>query len=225
VRLTKINKIIAKQITDDEKLTISTLNSAYSAINIQEGAYEYNELVKLLAQNVTSFTRLYQPVEHPRIHRYLRTRARKYGTVPEFMQSSSKGKKGKQVNKRKPNPAPPQRAWSYLQDNSPSTLVSPPPYAKGKGKGDSKGKGKGTPKGKEKQSTKGKSFGKGGWTNPKGKSKGLDPKGKGIPKGNPSIQGRFSYQTPATPTTGTPAPIRCHFLQEMFITSSASCKR
>jgi hypothetical protein len=159
VRLTKINKIIAKQITDDEKLTISTLNSAYSAINIQEGAYyEYNELVKLLAQNVTSFTRLYQPAEHPQIHRYLRTRARKHGAVPEFMQSSSKGKKGKQLNKRKPNPALPQRAWSYLQDNSPSTLVSPPPYAKGKGKGDSKGKGKGKPKGKGKQSPKGKSF-------------------------------------------------------------------
>ncbi len=125
VRLTKINKIIAKQITDDEKLTISTLNSAYSAINIQEGAYEYNELVKLLAQNVTSFTKAYQPAEHPRIHRYLRTRARKHGAVPEFMQSSSKGIKGKQMVKRKPNPAQPQRAWSYLQDNSPSTLISP----------------------------------------------------------------------------------------------------
>jgi hypothetical protein len=108
------------------------------------------------------------------------------------MQSSSKGKKGKQLNKRKPNPAQAQRAWSYLQDNSPSTLVSPPPYAKDKGKGDSKGKGKGKPKGKGKQSRKGKSFSKGGWNNPKGKSKGLDPKGKRIPKGNPSIQGRFS---------------------------------
>jgi hypothetical protein len=47
VRLTKINKIIAKQITD-EKLTISTLNSAYSSITIQESAYEFNDLVKLL---------------------------------------------------------------------------------------------------------------------------------------------------------------------------------
>ncbi len=56
-----------------------------------------------------------------------------------------------------------------------------------------------------------KSFSKGGWINPKGKSKVLDPKGKGIPKGNPLIQGRFSNQTPTTPTTGTPAPVRCHF--------------
>ncbi len=164
VRRTKINKIIAKQITDDEKLTISTLNSAYTAITIQEGAYEYHELVKLLAQNVTSFTRLYQPADHPRIHRYLRTRARKHGAIPDFMQSASKGKKGKgrESTKRKTNTAQPQRAWSYLQDNSPSTLVSPPPYAKGKGKGDSKGKGKGKPKGKCKPSSKGKSFNKGG---------------------------------------------------------------
>ncbi len=170
VRRTKINKIIAKQITDDEKLTISTLNSAYTAITIQEGAYEYHELVKLLAQNVTSFTRLYQPVEHPRIHRYLRARARKHGAIPDFMQSASKGNKGKGkvLNKRKPNPVRPQRAWSYLQDNSSSTLVSPPPYTKGKGKGkgDSKGKGKGTPKGKGKQSFKGENFGKGAWNNP-----------------------------------------------------------
>ena len=211
VRRTKINKLIAKQITDDEKLTISTLNSAYTAIVIQEGAYEYHELVKLLAQNVTSFTRLYQPVEHPRIHRYLRTRARRHGTIPEFMQSASKGKKGKPAPKRRTNPTQPQRAWSYLQDNSPSTLVSPPPYAKGKGKGDSKGKGKGKPKGKGKSSSKGKSFSKGGWSNPKGKSKGLDPKGKGIPKGNSFIQGRFPNQAQTTPAAGTPAPIRCHF--------------
>jgi hypothetical protein len=187
VRLTKINKIIAKQITDDEKLTLSTLNSAYSSINIQEGAYEFNDLVKLLAQNVTSFTKAYQPTEHPRINRYLHTRARKHGDVPEFMRSSSKGKGGKLTNKRKPNtnPAQPQRAWSYLQKNSPNTLVSPSPYAKGKGQGDLKGKGK--PKGMGKQSSKGKSLSKGGWTNPKGKTKGLNPKGKGMAKGNPFV--------------------------------------
>ncbi len=73
IRLTKINKIIAKQITDDEKLTISTLNSTYSAIKIQDGAYDITELIQLLAQNVTSFTKRYQPTEHQRITRYLRT--------------------------------------------------------------------------------------------------------------------------------------------------------
>jgi hypothetical protein len=65
IRLTKINKIIAKQVTDDEKLTISTLNSTYSsAIKIQDGAYDITELIQLLAQNVTSFTKRYQPTEH-----------------------------------------------------------------------------------------------------------------------------------------------------------------
>jgi hypothetical protein len=45
--MTKINKIIAKQITDNEKLTISTLNNAYTAIKIQDGAYDITELIQL----------------------------------------------------------------------------------------------------------------------------------------------------------------------------------
>jgi hypothetical protein len=67
VCLTKINKIVAKKITDDEKLIISALNSAYSAIKIQDGAYDITELIQLLAQKVTSFTKRYQPNEHQRI--------------------------------------------------------------------------------------------------------------------------------------------------------------
>jgi hypothetical protein len=45
VRLTKINKLIeinkliAKQITDEEKLTISILNSAYLKISTQDDEY------------------------------------------------------------------------------------------------------------------------------------------------------------------------------------------
>jgi hypothetical protein len=45
VRLTKINKLIeinkliAKQITDEEKITISILNSAYSKISTQDDEY------------------------------------------------------------------------------------------------------------------------------------------------------------------------------------------
>ncbi len=96
VRLTKINKIIAKQITDDEKLTISTLHSTYSAIKIQDGAYEITELIQLLAQNVTSFTRTYQPNEHQRITRYLRTRERKSGFTTNTTQSPQE--RAKEVN-------------------------------------------------------------------------------------------------------------------------------
>ena len=107
VRLTKINKIIAKQITDNEKLTIATLNNSYTAIKIQDGAYDLTELIQLLAQNVTSFTKTYQPTEHQRITRYLRTRERKSGFATHTAQSpTAKGKGGKPNNKRKPPQAP-----------------------------------------------------------------------------------------------------------------------
>jgi hypothetical protein len=171
VCLTKINKIVAKQITDQEKLTIATLNSAYSAIKIQDGEYDITDLIQLLAQNVTSFTKTYQPTEHQRITRYLKTRERKSGFVTNTAQSpSGKGKGGKSNNKRKATITTTpriQRAWGYIQEGQPSSLVSPPPYSKGKGKGghkgkgESKGKGKGKPKGKGKNWSKGQNPGKG----------------------------------------------------------------
>ena len=64
LRQIKINRVVAKQITDDEKLTIATLQSAFTAISIHNGLYLFSELVKLLAQNVTSFTKRYTPHEH-----------------------------------------------------------------------------------------------------------------------------------------------------------------
>jgi hypothetical protein len=94
------------------------------------------------------------------------------------------------------------------------TLVSPPPYGKGKSKPKRKGKSKekGKSKGKGKYHPKGKGFGKGDWTSSKGKSKGLNPKDKELPKGNPFIP----RQTGTPTTTGsnadtTPAAVRCHF--------------
>ncbi len=62
-RQTKINRVVAKQITDDEKLIIATLQSAFTAVNIHNGVYHFSDLVKLLAQNVTSFTKKYTPQE------------------------------------------------------------------------------------------------------------------------------------------------------------------
>jgi hypothetical protein len=56
-RQNKINKVIAKQITNDEKLTIATLKPEYSSIKTLSGTYIFAELVKLLAQNITSFTK------------------------------------------------------------------------------------------------------------------------------------------------------------------------
>jgi hypothetical protein len=215
-RFTNIHKLIAKQISDEEKLTISTLHITYSSIRIQDGDYIFTDLVKLLAQNVTSFTKKHYPMDHPCIKKYLRTRVRKHGPVPDFMQSSGGGK-GQQGRKRRTTTPSTrtQRAWSYIQESQPSSLVSPPPYGKGKAKGNpkgkGKGKGKGKPKGKGKHQPKGKGFGKGVWASSKGKSKGLNPKGKELPKGNPFPPRPTGSTTTAGAITGTPAPVRCHF--------------
>jgi hypothetical protein len=60
-RQVKINRTVSKQITDDEKLVISTINPAFSAVVMNSGKYIFAELVKLLAQNATSLTKRYVP--------------------------------------------------------------------------------------------------------------------------------------------------------------------
>ncbi len=101
VRLTKINRVVAKQITDDEKLTIATLQASFTAVNIHNDIFLFADLVKLLAQNVTSFTKRYSPTDHPRILKYLKTRSLRQVIMPNFANQSSKGGKGKA--KRQPN--------------------------------------------------------------------------------------------------------------------------
>ena len=133
VRLTKINRVVAKQITDDEKLTIATLQATFTAINIHNGIFIFSELVKLLAQNVTSFTKKYSPVDHPRILRYLKTRSLRQVIMPQFTNPPIKGGKGKA--KRQKTSLPTQRAWTYTQEPATSLLSPGPytPYSKGKG--------------------------------------------------------------------------------------------
>jgi hypothetical protein len=77
------------------------------------------------------------------------------------------------------------------------------------GKGESKGKGK--PKGKGKSWSKGQNHGKGAWTSSKGKSKGLNPKEKRLPKGNPCNLSPTATSSATTTTAATPAPVHCHF--------------
>ncbi len=164
VRLTKINRVVAKQITDDEKLPIATLQASFTSINIQNGIFVFSDLVKLLAQNVTSFMKKYVPTDHPRILRYLKMRSLRQVIMPQFVHQTIKGGKGKA--KRQKTSQPNQRAWSYLQEPA-TSLISPElyptaytPTSKGKSsKGKSKDKGKfltPTNKGKGKPISEGK---------------------------------------------------------------------
>ena len=208
-RQIKINRTVSRQITDDEKLVISTINPAFSAVIMNSGKYTFAELVKLLAQNATSFTKRYVPTEHPRISKYLHTRSLKYRHVIESITQAPHGKgKGKPIKKQKTQDG---RAWAYLTESAPKRLVSPAPFQKGKGYRDGKGKAKMGPsskgKGKGKFSSLPKGKGKG-----KGKTKGS--KGKNIPKGKSLTQGltpglpAFSTQTASQAGAST---IKCHF--------------
>ena len=200
IRQIKINRVVAKQITDDEKLTVATLQSAFTAVSIHNGLYPFSELVKLLAQNVTSFTKRYTPHEHPRIMQYLKTRAKRQVILPTFTNPATKAGQGKakRTKVQKPN----QRQWTYLQE--PTTgLVSPAQYQpKGKGKGKFGNKGK--PKGKGKPHQKGTTKGK-----PKGKGK-VPGKGKGPmqPKGNPAPTASLFPTKAGEPSHGH---LKCHF--------------
>jgi hypothetical protein len=92
-RITKINRVVAKQITEVETLIIATLNANFTAIKVHQGEYVFAELVKLLAKNVTSFTKRYTPQEHPRIMQYLKTRAkRQVIIIPTFVNLLPKGR-------------------------------------------------------------------------------------------------------------------------------------
>jgi hypothetical protein len=163
-RIIKINNIISKQITEDEKSIIATLNPNYSAIDINSGNYELTDLLQLLAQNVTSFTKQYASAEHLRIAKYLRTRSVKYKYLLEITTQGGKGKGKVQPIKKQKFQSTSQRAWAYLEEPTTPHLSTSTSYPKGKSYG----------KGKPKKG-KGKGFGKG-----LGKGKILfAPKGKG----------------------------------------------
>ena len=198
-RRTKINRVVAKQITEDEKLIIATLNVNFTAVKVHQGDYVFTELVKLLAKNVTSFTKKYAPHEHSRIMQYLKMRAKRQVILPTFSNPIPKGK-GKGQAKRQKLQDNKQRSWTYLQETA-TSLVSPGPYQPAKGKGKSKDKPKGIGKGKGK---------------PKGKGKGKGDKGKGFPKGKgkstPKGNATPGFQPFKTQTTEVNhGHLKCHF--------------
>jgi hypothetical protein len=194
----KINRVVARQITEDEKLIIATLQPTFSALNIQNGVYSHPDLVKLVAQNVTSFTKKYTPTDHPRIMRYLSARSKRQVIMPTFHNPLVNGSQ-RPSKKLKVQPTK-QRGWVYLQETA-TGLVSPRPFQSDKGKGKSKGKGKPQGKGKGKGKPKGKGKGDKG----KGVSKG---KGKSTPKGNTTTGASPFQQKPGEMSHGH---LKCHF--------------
>ena len=229
----KINKIIAKQITEDEKLIITTINQTYTSAFISAGDYQRNDLINLLAQHTSNFAaKKYIPSEHPRIITYLKIRARNSGTpLPSFLTQQPRTPTSTTPLKRRRLTAPTQRAWTYLAGASTLEGKGKGYGYKGKdmGKGKSKGRGKGY-KGKTHISPKGKHFTKGSiyYAN-KG---GSFIKGKGKPKGNrtyPAIRTSIATTpahsqvttvnssgqgTSSSPAATSPS-VRCHFCNKI----------
>jgi hypothetical protein len=50
-----INKIIAKQITEDDKLIITIINPTFTSVYINNGNFVLGELINLLAQQISNF--------------------------------------------------------------------------------------------------------------------------------------------------------------------------
>ena len=228
----KINKVISKQITEDEKLIITTINSTYTSDYINKGDYVLGDLINLLAQHTSNFAaKRYQPNEHPRIIAYLKARAKSAGIpLPGFLSGNGRSPIATSSVKRRKVVQPTQRMWTYLTNDVVSTSASiASSHGKGKAKGKSKGKGKGKSfKGKSWPPVKGSSKGK-------GKNGSWNQKGKGISKGlkgtrsptqkrphpvmhganssstldNSHVKGTSSSNTSAAPT------VRCHFCNKL----------
>jgi hypothetical protein len=121
-----INKVISKQITEDEKLIITTINSTYTSDYINKGDYILGDLINLLAQHTSNFAaKIYQPNEHPRIIAYLKTRARSAGIpLPGFMSGNVKSTTAASSLKRRRISQPPQRMWHYLSSDVPAASAT-----------------------------------------------------------------------------------------------------
>ena len=121
-----INKIISKQITEDEKLIITTINSTFTSAYINDGDYILGDLINLLAQHTSNFAaKRYIPHEHPRIIAYLKIRARSSAIpLPNFISGHVKPTTSSTAKRRRVQP--PQRAWTYLMNGSPPAIQTYP---------------------------------------------------------------------------------------------------
>jgi hypothetical protein len=172
----KLKCLIAKQVTDDEKVILAGIHPSFTIEGIDKGTYVLHTFQDKLAANASRFqSKKYTP--DARILTYLKVRAQDFNVpVPSFMKkrTQEKGKGAPQVK----------RGRSHTQQSRSRThgayvgesLVSSTPTSV-MPKGNHKGKGRGAPKGKlddqssqQSSNGKGKSYGRGkGSFVPKGK--------------------------------------------------------
>jgi hypothetical protein len=93
-QVSRLKQLISKQITDAEKLTITTINTLLTADLIDAGTYDLDDLKTLMATHIARFDSAYNPQASMRIMRYLRTRARDFKL--NFQHSLSRKAKARQ---------------------------------------------------------------------------------------------------------------------------------
>jgi hypothetical protein len=142
----KIKCLIAKQITDEEKIILAGIDSSFTIENVDKGAYVLRTFQDKLASNASRFqSKKYTP--DARILTYLRVRAKEFNVpLPLFMKKRSVDKgKGSSNPKRPRLSTPPARSqprsYNRPQTNMVSLLAQNP---KGKGSGKGKATTKGT---------------------------------------------------------------------------------
>ena len=232
----RLRTLIAKQITDAEKLKITTIDTALTADMVDKGMYDLDDLKTLLATHISRFDTVYEPSANSRIMRYLRTRARDFQIEPPAFSKAKHKVKGKGITApaqgaKRPHPAP-QRQWrtpeQYVQVNNACTNAhcismntahthsfedcrnKAPRFAMiGKGKSNGKGKGK---------DVKGRV--KGGKGNPKGKGLRQGFKGGHASKGaGASTSLQLPLQATASSASATSshtntAGVKCYFCHQ-----------
>ena len=232
----RLRTLIAKQITDAEKLKITTIDTALTADMVDKGMYDLDDLKTLLATHISRFDTVYEPSANSRIMRYLRTRARDFHIEPPAFSKAKhkvkgKGKTAPAQGAKRPHPVP-QRQWrtpeQYVQVNNSCTNAhcismntahthsfadcrnKAPRFAMiGKGKSNGKGKGK---------DVKGRV--KGGKGNPKGKGLRKGFKGGHASKGaGASTSLQLPLQATASSASATSshtntAGVKCYFCHQ-----------
>jgi hypothetical protein len=62
-QVSRLKQLISKQITDAEKLTITTINTSLTADLIDAGTYDLNDMKTLLATHIARFDSSYSPCD------------------------------------------------------------------------------------------------------------------------------------------------------------------
>jgi len=210
----KVKCLIAKQITDEEKIILAGIDPSFTIENVDKGAFVLRNFQDKLAANASRFqSKKYTP--DSRILTYLRVRAKEFNvSLPLFMTKRSVDKgKGSSAPKRprlstQPLKSQP-RSYNRPQPHMVSLLAQAP---KGKGFGKGKVTTKGTRSGVPSTVSASSSSTPTSNTGPPASTTGplssspFSFKGKGKQKGK-FIKGKSSRP----PNSGASSPLVCNF--------------